>query len=174
MTVNAVVAGSKLSVDLTMKSKGQVVDRATGAVLYSIDSIVSGHIDLDFCPDSGGRTTANVKLNSSEVYGSGGGSKGVSKEFSGNVGITVGDDANILKVEGTAQGSEDAKGVGPAGGGEAPDRHDPDRRRQHRERRERPATVRGCRGPSRSGARARQPISRPGSSGRCPCSSRRW
>jgi hypothetical protein len=119
MTVNAVASGSKLSVDLTMKSKGQVVDRATGAVLYSIDSIVSGHIDLDFCPDSSGRTTANVKLNSSEVYGSGGGTKGVSKEFSGSVGITVGDDANILKVEGAAQGSEDAKGVGPAGGGDA-------------------------------------------------------
>jgi hypothetical protein len=119
MSVNAVVSGSKLSVDLSMKMKGQVVDRATGAVLYSIDSIVSGHIDLDFCPDAGGHTTANVKLTSSEVYGAGGGSKGVSKEFSGNVGITVGDDANILKVEGTAQGSEDAKGVGPAGGGDA-------------------------------------------------------
>ena len=119
MTVHAVASGSKLSVDLTMKMKGQVVDKATGAVLYSIDSIVSGHIDLDFCPDVGGNTTANVKLTSSEVYGSGSGTKGVSKEFSGNVGITVGDDANIVKVEGTAQGSEDAKGVGPAGAGDA-------------------------------------------------------
>jgi hypothetical protein len=118
ITVNAIASGSKLSVDLTMKMKGQVIDRASGAVLYSIDSIVSGHIDLDFCPDEGGHTTANVKLTSSEVYGSGGGSKGVSKDFSGSVGITVGDDANIQKVEGTAQGSEDAKGVGPAGSGE--------------------------------------------------------
>ena len=119
MSVNATVSGSKLSVDITMKTKGQVVDGATGAVLYSIDSIISGHIDLDFCPDSGGHTVANVKLTSSEIYGSGGGTKGVSKEFSGGVGVTVGDDATILRVEGTAQGSEDARGVGPASGGDA-------------------------------------------------------
>lgn len=124
LTLNAVVGGSQLSVDLTMKTKGQVVDRATGAVLYSIDSIVSGHIDLDFCPDTSGRAAANVKLTSSEIYvtgGAGGSSaKGIAKEFSGSVGIAVGDDANIVKVEGAAQGSEDSKGgVTPAGGGEA-------------------------------------------------------
>jgi hypothetical protein len=123
-TLNAVVNGSQLSVDITMKTKGQVVDRATGALLYGIDSIVTGHIDVDFCPDAGGQSAANVKLTSSEIYAQGGAggssSKGVSSEFSGTVTITVGDDARILRVEGTQQGSEDAKGgVSPPGGGDA-------------------------------------------------------
>jgi hypothetical protein len=48
MTVKTVVSGSKASVDITVKSKGKVVDRATGAILYSIDSEASAHIDLDF------------------------------------------------------------------------------------------------------------------------------
>lgn len=123
-TLKAVVSGSQLSVDITMKTKGQVVDRATGAVLYSIDSTVTGHIDVDFCPDSGGKSAANVKLTSSEIYvrgGAGGSSaKGVSSEFSGSASISVGDDANIVRVDGTQQGSEDAKGgVSPPGGGDA-------------------------------------------------------
>ncbi len=123
-TLKSAVSGSQLSVDITMKAKGQVVDRATGALLYGIDSIVSGHIDVDFCPDVSGRSAANVKLTSSEIYAQGGASgsssKGVSSEFAGTVTITVGDDANILRVEGTQQGSEDAKGgVSPPGGGDA-------------------------------------------------------
>lgn len=122
-TLKAVVSGSQLSVDITMKTKGQVVDRATGAVLYSIDSIVTGHIDVVFCPDAGGKSAANVKLTSSEIYvgGAGGSSaKGVSSEFSGSASISVDDDANIARVDGTQQGSEDAKGgVSPPGGGDA-------------------------------------------------------
>ena len=116
-TFTSSISGSTLSVDITMKAKGQVVDRATGAVLFGIDSIVTGHIDLDFCPDASGHATASVKLTSSEIYSGGGGSRGASKEFSGDVGITVGDDANITRVEGTQQGSEDAK-VAPPGGGD--------------------------------------------------------
>lgn len=118
MTLKAVVSGSQLSVDLTMKTKGQVVDRATGAVLFGIDSIVSGHIDVDFCPDASGQSKANVKLTSSEVYtgGAAGSGRGISREFAGSVVITVGDDARIAKVEGTDQGTEDSKGgIPPAG-----------------------------------------------------------
>jgi hypothetical protein len=124
MTVKTVVNGSRASVDITVKSKGKVVDKATGNVLYSIDSEASAHIDLDFCPDAAGHTTANVKLTLNEVYFTGGTSgssgKGVAREFSGSVGITVGEDANIVAVEGTAQGSEDSKGgVVPPGGGDS-------------------------------------------------------
>ena len=124
-TIKSIVSGSRLSVDITMKTKGEVVDRTTGALLYAIDSIVTGHIDVDFCPDDGGTSAANVKLTSNEIYsqgGAGGGSSanGVSSEFSGSATITVGDDALIARVEGTQQGSEDARGgVSPAGGGEA-------------------------------------------------------
>jgi hypothetical protein len=120
-TVNAVTNGSQLSVDLTLKVKGQVVDRATGAILYGIDSIASGHIDVDFCPDASGKALANVKLTSSEIYTTAGGAtRGVSKEFSGAVVITVGEDANIVAVEGTAQGSEESRGgVASPGGGES-------------------------------------------------------
>ena len=154
-----------------MKMNGQVVDRATGAILYGIDSIVSGHIDLDFCPDASGRTTANVRLTSSEVYSSGGSSKGVSKEFTGNVGITVGDDANILTVEGTAQESEDAKGVGPAGGDEtASTRTASDNIANDGKGRRLSGVPRAI----TLGGRARRRLNRPGSSGRCRCSSRRW
>lgn len=124
LSLKATVTGSRLSVDITMKTKGQVVDRSTGALLYSIDSIASGHIDVDFCPDASGRSAANVKLTSSEIYAQGGASgsssMGISSEFSGTVTITVGDDAKILRVEGTQQGSEDARGgVSPPGGGDA-------------------------------------------------------
>ncbi|MEY2400379.1 MAG: hypothetical protein QOJ08_490 [Ilumatobacteraceae bacterium] len=118
VTVNATVTGSKLSVDLTFKTKGQVVDRATGAIVYSIDSTASGHVDVDFCPDSGGHAPAHVKLTSNETYSQGGGAgKGISKEMSADVGITVGDDAKIVKVEGTVQGSEESQGGVPAAGG---------------------------------------------------------
>jgi hypothetical protein len=111
VTVNAVVSGSQLSVDLTMKTKGQVVD-ATGAVVYSIDSTASGHVDVDFCPDASGHAQARVKLTSNETYSQGGGSgKGISKEMSAEVGITVGDDANISRIEGTAKGSEESQGA---------------------------------------------------------------
>lgn len=121
LTLRAVTSGSRLSVDITIKTRGQVVDKATGAILYGIDSIASGHVDVDFCPDAGGRAAANIKLTSSEIYTQGGGSaKGVSKEFSGNVTISVDDDARISKVEGAAQGSEESKGgVAPAGGGDS-------------------------------------------------------
>jgi hypothetical protein len=119
LTVNATRSGSRLSVDLTMKTKGQVVDAATGAILYGIDSIVTGHIDIDFCPDASGRAAANVKLTSSEIYTSGGGTRGVSREFSGTAGIIVGEDAEIQTIEGTAQAGEEARGVAPAGGGDA-------------------------------------------------------
>jgi hypothetical protein len=118
MTVKVVTTGSKLSVDVTMKAKGQVADR-TGAILYAIDSTAMGHVDVDFCPDASGHAPATIKLTSSEIYTQGGGSlRGVSKEFSGTVAITVDDQANISRVEGTSQGAEDAKGgiSGPAGG----------------------------------------------------------
>ena len=119
-TINAVVTGSKLSVDLTFKTKGQVVDRATGAVVYSIDSTATGHVDIDFCPDASGRTSAHVKLTSNESYTQGAGSgKGISKEMSADVGITVGDDALISKVEGTAQGAEESSGGVPGAGGDS-------------------------------------------------------
>ena len=121
ITLKAVTSGSKLSVDITMKTKGQVVDKATGAILYGIDSIASGHADLDFCPDAGGKAAANVELTSSEIYTKGGGSaKGISKVFSGAVSISVDDEANISKVEGASKGAEESKGgVAPAGGGES-------------------------------------------------------
>jgi hypothetical protein len=118
MTLKATVSGSQLSVDITVKTKGQVVDKATGAVLYSIDSIASGHIDVDFCPDASGHSNAHINLKSSEIYSTGGGgAKGQSKEFSADVGITVGDDANISRVEGTNQGSDESRGGVPAAGG---------------------------------------------------------
>jgi hypothetical protein len=118
VTVNATVTGSKLSVDLTFKTKGQVVDSATGAILYSIDSTASGHVDVDFCPDAGGHAPAHVKLTSNESYSQGGGGgKGISKDMSADVGITVGNDAHIVKVEGSAQGSEESQGGVPAAGG---------------------------------------------------------
>lgn len=41
--------------------------------------------------------------------------------MSADVGITVGDDAHIVKVEGTAQGSEESRGGGPASGGGSSD-----------------------------------------------------
>ena len=120
VSVNATVSGSKLSVDLTFKTKGQVVDSATGAVVYSIDSTATGHVDVDFCPDAGGHAPAHVKLTSNESYSQGGGTgKGISKEMSGDVGITVGDDAHISSVEGTVQGSEESKGGVPAAGGDS-------------------------------------------------------
>ncbi len=123
-TLKAVVNASRLSVDITLKTKGQVVDQATGAILYSIDSIVTGHIDVDFCPDAGGRSAANVKLTSSEIYvrgGAGGSSaRGVSSEFSGTAAVVVGDDAMITSVEGAQQASEESRGgVTPPGGGDA-------------------------------------------------------
>ena len=116
VTVNAVVSGSKLSVDLTFKTKGQVADRATGAILYSIDSTATGHVDIDFCPDASGQTSAHVKLTSNESYSQGGAGSGIAKEMSADVGITVGDDAHITRVEGTAQGSDEASGGAAAGG----------------------------------------------------------
>lgn len=121
MTLNAVVNGSQLMVDISIKTKGQVADKATGAILYSIDSIATGHVDVDFCPDTGGRSTANVKLTSSEIYVQGGGAaKGISKDFAGSVTISVDDDAKISRVEGAAQASEDSKGgVPPVGGSES-------------------------------------------------------
>jgi hypothetical protein len=120
VSVNATVSGSKLSVDLTFKTKGQVVDSATGAVVYSIDSTATGHVDVDFCPDAGGHAPAHVKLTSNESYSQGGGAgKGISKEMSGDVGITVGDDAHIASVEGTVQGSEESTGGVPAAGGDS-------------------------------------------------------
>lgn len=121
VTLNATVAGSRLSVDITIKTKGQVVDRSTGAVLYGIDSIASGHIDVEFCPDANGQAVANVKLTSSEIYTrSGGTAKGVSKDFSGTATISVDDQARIRTVEGTSQGSEESRGgIAQPGGGES-------------------------------------------------------
>jgi hypothetical protein len=109
VTLRSSASGGRLAVDMTMKSKGQVVDKATGAILYAIDSIASGHVEVDFCPDTSGHAAVDVKLTSSEIYTQAGGSaKGVSKEFSGKATISVNDDAKISKVEGSAQASEDA------------------------------------------------------------------
>ncbi|MBK5306622.1 MAG: hypothetical protein JJD92_08060 [Frankiaceae bacterium] len=120
VTFRASASGGRLVVDMTMKSKGQVVDKATGAILYGIDSIASGHVKVDFCPDASGHAAVDVKLTSSEIYTQAGGSaKGVSKEFSGTATISVNDDAKISTVEGSAQASEDAKGSVPAPGGES-------------------------------------------------------
>lgn len=55
-----------------MKTKGQVVDKATGALLYSFDSMASGHLVVEFCPDATGRSAACGKLTSSEIYAQGG------------------------------------------------------------------------------------------------------
>ncbi len=119
MTLNSVVSGDQLSVDLTIKTKGQVVDKASGAVLFGIDSIASGHIDVVFCPDAAGKAAANVRLTSSEIYtggGAGSGGKGTAREFTGAVTITVRDDAFIAAVDGTANAKEDSKGgIPPAG-----------------------------------------------------------
>ena len=92
--------------------KGQVVDNATGAVLYGIDSIVTGHIDARLLPGrERARRTANVKLDLERgVRVRRRHARASRSEFSGASAITVGDDADILKVEGTAQGSEDAEG----------------------------------------------------------------
>jgi hypothetical protein len=109
MTVNSATNGSKLLVDLVIKSKGQVVDKKTGVVLFGIDSKAGGHVEIDFCPDASGHTTATVKLTSNETFIKNGSYKRTSKEFSGNVGVSVGDDAKILKVEGASEGSEQAE-----------------------------------------------------------------
>ena len=121
VALNATVAGSRLSVDITIKTKGQVVDKSTGAILYGIDSIASGHIDVEFCPDANGQAVANVKLTSSEIYTrSGGTAKGISKDFSGTATISVDDQARIRTVEGTSQGSEESRGgIAQPGGGES-------------------------------------------------------
>lgn len=121
VALNATVAGSRLSVDITIKTKGQVVDKSTGAILFGIDSIASGHIDVEFCPDANGQAVANVKLTSSEIYTrSGGTAKGVSKDFSGTATIFVDDQARIRTVEGTSQGSEESRGgIAQPGGGES-------------------------------------------------------
>ncbi len=118
LTLDATVNGSKLSVDLGIKAKGQVVDKTTGAVIYSIDSEVTGHVDIDFCPDAGGQSAAHVSLKSNEFYtgGNAGAGKGTSGEFSGDVVITVGDDANIKKIDGTSQGQDSSQGGIPAAG----------------------------------------------------------
>ncbi len=117
VTVNAVVSDSTLSVDLTFKTKGQIVDSATGAIIYSIDSTATGHVDINFCPDAGGNAPAHVKLTSSETYSQGGGGgRSISRDMSADVGITVGDDAHIIRVEGSVQGSEESGGGGSAGG----------------------------------------------------------
>lgn len=121
VALNATVVGSRLSVDITIKTKGQVVDKSTGAILFGIDSIASGHIDVEFCPDANGQAVANVKLTSSEIYTrSGGTAKGVSKDFSGAATIFVDDQARIRTVEGTSQGSEESRGgIAQPGGGES-------------------------------------------------------
>lgn len=121
VTLNATVTGSRLSVDITIKTTGQVVDKSTGAILYGIDSIASGHVDVEFCPDANGQAVANVKLTSSEIYArSGGTAKGVSKDFSGAATISVDDRARISTVKGTSQGSEESRGgIAPPGGGES-------------------------------------------------------
>ena len=117
VTVNAVVSGSRLSVDLTFKTKGQLVNSATGAIVYSIDSTATGHVDVDFCPDAGGNAPAHVKLTSTETYSQGGGGgRSISRDMSADVGITVGDDAHVIRVEGSVQGSEESSGGGSAGG----------------------------------------------------------
>ena len=118
VTVDAVVSGGRLSVDLTMRTTAQLVDGATGAVLYGIDSTASGHVDVDFCPDASGHAQAHVSLTSNETYSQGGGSgTGTTREMSAEVGVTVGDDANIVAVEGTLEGSDATRGVPPSGGG---------------------------------------------------------
>jgi hypothetical protein len=111
MTVHSVTSGSKLLVDLVIKTKGQVVDKKTGVVLFGVDSTAGGHVEIDFCPDASGHTTATIKLTSNETFIKDGSYKRTSKEFSGSVGISVGDDARIIKVEGTSQGSEQAEDI---------------------------------------------------------------
>jgi hypothetical protein len=109
--VHSATSGSKLLVDLVIKSKGQVVDKKTGVVLFGVDSTAGGHVEIDFCPDASGHTTATIKLTSNETFIKNGSYNRTSKEFSGSVGISVGDDAKIIKVEGASQGSEQAEDV---------------------------------------------------------------
>ncbi len=170
------VSGSKLSVDLTMKIEGPgrgQGDRARSSTA-STASCRATSTSTSARTRAGG-TTANVKLNSSEVYGSGGGSKGRLE------GVLRQRRDHRRRRRQHPQGRGRRAGIRGREGGRPGrrrrgrvDRHDADRQRQHRERRERPAAVRRA-----SGHRARRRghdrrRSRPGSSGRCPCSSRRW
>ncbi len=121
VSFRASASGGRLAVDMSLKTKGQVVDKVTGAILYGIDSLATGQLNVEICPDASGHSAVDVKLTSSEIYTQAGGSaKGVLKEFSGKATISVDEDAKISKVEGSAQASEDAKGgIAAPGGGEA-------------------------------------------------------
>ena len=117
MTLNATVSGSVLIADITMRTRSQVRDSATGATLYTIDNVSNGHVEVHFCPDASGQAPISIALSTSESYGtaSGGSGGGTTNNYSASAVVTVNDDAQIANIDGNFEGETTAQGPPAAG-----------------------------------------------------------
>ncbi len=71
-TVTITVAGSKLSVDVELTTKGEIND-AAGHLVFRINGTGHAHIEIDGCPDAQGTSPVSMAFTSSEDYFTGGG-----------------------------------------------------------------------------------------------------
>jgi hypothetical protein len=102
ITVTATVNGSKIRLDMKMKTEGEVRDATTGAVLYKVSNEATGHAEGDVCPDSSGIANASMLFTGREDYFDSTGAKtgsSVSESFGGQLRIKADDNAKLASVD---------------------------------------------------------------------------
>lgn len=102
----ATVNESRVIVDLSVKTTGEVRDAVTGEILYRIATEATGHADGDTCPDASGTARAHLTFSYHEDYFSGSGAKSgsLSEGFGGELRIIADDNARVARVDLTTTG----------------------------------------------------------------------
>ena len=120
-TVSATPSGSRLVVDVVIRTKGEASD-ADGRLIFRIDGNGHARIEIEACPDPGGVAPVNLEFSASELYFvSGGGNRiGLSwqDENKGDGQIFANDAADIdhlvlsMATEHAVKGGTKAAGAG--------------------------------------------------------------
>ncbi|MFL5680027.1 MAG: hypothetical protein ACJ77B_05440 [Chloroflexota bacterium] len=113
---------SSISVDIELKTYGEIHDATTHKLVYRIDSTGTGRITGEACPDASGRTALHLEFSAKENYfiaadpAGGSGGYGLEQTYAGDVAVKVDDNANMVGIDIAVKAHAESKGGGKAAG----------------------------------------------------------
>ena len=115
--VRITAGGGKVAMDLDINSVDTISDEATGAEIERLEGNSHGHIDVNACPDRNGVSAGTYQLSlQEELVRPGSSGAGDTKVIQAPFSLVNGDDAHLVRIEGSLNITQHAHGPAPTGG----------------------------------------------------------
>ena len=115
--VRITAGGGKVAMDLDINSVDTITEQATGREIERLEGNGHGHIDVNACPDRDGVSPGSYELSlQEELVRPGSTGAGDAKVIKAPFRLVDGDDAHLVRIEGTLDITQHAHGPGTAGG----------------------------------------------------------